>query len=95
MLRWAHSQNEEIKADGYRLLFFPDISASLAKQRATFRDIKAKLYTAGITFSLHPPARLCVTFNGDKHFFNTPEAAETFYRQINGSFATNTDEEQG
>lgn len=94
VLRWARSQKEDIMVDGYKILFFPDMSASLAKQRATFRDIKAKLYTAEITFSLCHPARLCVTFNGEKHLFNTPEAAETFYKQIKGSFPANADEEQ-
>ena len=95
VLRWARSQREDIKFDGNRILFFPDMSASLAKQRATFKDIKAKLYADGIAFSLRHPARLCITVNGDKHLFDTPAAAETFYDQIKGNFPANTDEEQG
>lgn len=91
VLRWARSQTEDIKFDGNRILFFPDMSASLAKQRATFKDIKAKLYTAGITFSLRHPARLCITVNGDKHIFDTPEAAETFYDKMKGNCPANTD----
>ena len=46
---------------------------TVVKQQATFKDIKAKLYTTGITFSLRHLAHLCITVNGDKHLFNTPE----------------------
>ena len=90
VLRWARLQKEGIKFDGNRILFFPDMSAGLAKQRATFKNIKAKLYAAGITFSLRHPARLCITANGETHLFNTPEAAETFYERIKGNFPANT-----
>lgn len=58
------------------------MSASLAKQQATFNDIKAKLHKAGITFTLRHPARLCITIDSDKQHFDTPAAAETFYEQI-------------
>lgn len=92
-LRWARSQKEDIKFNGNRILFFLDMSANLAKQRATLKDIKAKLYTAGISFSLRQPARLCIAVNGDKRLFDTPEAAGTFYDQIKGNFPANMNEE--
>ena len=71
------------------------MSASLAKQRATFKDIKDKLHTARIMFFLRHPAQLCITINGDRHLFDTPAAAEIFYDQIKGNFPANTDEEEG
>jgi len=41
VLRWARSQKKDFKFDGNGLLYFPDVSASLAKQRATIKDIEA------------------------------------------------------
>lgn len=67
VLRWARLQKEDIKFDGNRILFFPDMSASLAKRRATF---KTKFFTAGITFSLRHPVRLCIIVNGDIHLLH-------------------------
>ncbi|KAG7255322.1 LOW QUALITY PROTEIN: hypothetical protein CRUP_013651 [Coryphaenoides rupestris] len=83
------THKEDIQFDGNRILFFPDMSASLAKQRAMFKDIKAKLHKAGITFALRHPARLCITINGDTRQFNTPAAAESFYEQIRGNSVVN------
>lgn len=90
VLRWARLQKDDIKFNSNKILFFPDMSASLAKQRATFKDIKAKLYAAGITFSLHYPARLCITVNGNKHLFDSPAAAEGFYEK---NYATRGEEQ--
>ena len=55
VLRWAMLQRDDIKFNSNKILFFPDMSASLARQRATFRDINAKLYVSGITFSFALP----------------------------------------
>lgn len=93
VLRWARSQRDDIKFNGNRILFFPDMSASLAKQRATFKDIKAKLHAAGIAFSLRYPARLCVTVNGNRHLFDTPASAERYFEQIKGNFPTSNEEQ--
>ncbi|XP_075315187.1 uncharacterized protein l1td1 [Odontesthes bonariensis] len=67
VLCWARSQKGDIKFNDNRILFFPDFSAALARRRAAFRDIKAKLYKDGIVFALRHPARLCITIDGNKH----------------------------
>lgn len=85
VLRWARSQKGDIKFKDNRILFFPDMSASLAKQRAAFQDIKVKLHNAGIMFALRHPARLCITVDGNKHHFDTADAAEAFYKQLKPS----------
>lgn len=44
--------------------FFPDMSAEVARCRAEFKDVKAALRNAGITYGMLHPARLRVDFQG-------------------------------
>lgn len=68
--------------NGFRIHFYPDVSAEVAKKRAAFNPIKARLREAGIEFGLLFPARLRVTHNGQKHFFDSPQQATDFVQEV-------------
>ncbi len=72
-------RREELIFQGHRINIYPDLSASLARQRAAFNAVKSSLYRRKIRFGLRYPARLQVEFNGEILFFNTPKEAQAFY----------------
>ena len=72
-------QRQELVFRGSRVFFHEDFSAELGRKRATFRDVKSLLYEKGIRFGLLYPARLQVTHEGKRHYFDSPEAAKEFY----------------
>ncbi|CAM4297548.1 unnamed protein product [Leuciscus chuanchicus] len=79
--RWA--RQHEVKFKGNTLRVYPDLSAALAKKRATFNPVKQDLYQQGIRFRLLYPARLKVMFKGDtcNLIFETPDEANYFYEK--------------
>ncbi|KAG9266222.1 LINE-1 type transposase domain-containing protein 1 [Astyanax mexicanus] len=79
-LRWAR-EHPSTMYQGKKILFFPDMSSSLARRRAAFKGIKAKMYKDGVAFALLYPARLRITIGGKHSFFETPAEAEAFYLQ--------------
>lgn len=82
MLRWA--MKHKLKFRNVSLRVYQD-SASLAKQRAAFNDIKQELYRKRVRFGLLHPARLRVAFEGETVYFDTPDEARAFYaRRIAG-----------
>ena len=58
---------------------FPDFTAEVSKQRASFNDIKRKLRDAKVKYGLLFPARLIVSVDNKRYSFDSPEEAETFY----------------
>uniref|UniRef100_A0A4W5MEB3 L1 transposable element RRM domain-containing protein n=1 Tax=Hucho hucho TaxID=62062 RepID=A0A4W5MEB3_9TELE len=80
VLRWAR-EHGDITFQGHKIKIYQDFSSTLAKKLDAFNDIKSTLYKKGIRFGGIYPARLRVTFNGEVHFFKTPEEAESFYQQ--------------
>ncbi|KAF7645266.1 hypothetical protein LDENG_00207290 [Lucifuga dentata] len=78
-LQWA--RQHEIKYKGHNLRIYSDISATLAKKRAAFKNIKQLLYRRGLKFQLLHPARLQVLFEEETFVFGTPEEAQQFYNQ--------------
>ena len=70
----------QLSYKGKRIHIFPDYSATLARRRAEFKDVKAQLYQAGVKFGLIHPAKLRITFQGSAHTFDTPDAALQFFR---------------
>lgn len=57
---------------------FPDLSPEVAKLRAAFNPVKAKLRAAGINYSLFYPAKLAITLDGIRYTFEHPRDAEKF-----------------
>ncbi len=66
-LRWARTHDIEFK--GVKLRMYPHMSATLAKQRASFKNIKQLLYEKGIWFQLLYPARLRVQLENQTYNF--------------------------
>ena len=70
-----------IEYEGFKFRIYEDFAPSLVKKRAEFNDVKALMYKdrdvrCGMLF----PARLRVTFRGgSSHYFDSAEAAKTFY----------------
>lgn len=80
VLRWAKSHKDS-SYNGHKIKIFEDFSAAVARSRAAFNPVKGRLYRRGVRFGMLFPARLRVTHNNREYVFNSPEAAETFYRQ--------------
>lgn len=76
-LYWA--RQNEIQYKQHTLRFYPDLSASLSKKHAVFKNVKAAGYQKGIQFRLLYPARLRVTYGGKTLLFKTPSDAEAFH----------------
>ena len=76
-LRWARAN--DVKFQGTPLRIYPDLSAALARKRATFKEIKHLLYKKNVRFNLLHPARLRVEFDKQTFIFSSPEEAQKFY----------------
>ncbi len=62
----------------HRIMFFPDLSAELNKQRRQFDEVKKKLRAKGLVYGFIFPARLRVTVNGQAHVFQSPSEVDDF-----------------
>lgn len=63
---------------GSEIRIYADYSAEVARRRAVFTPIKARLREAGFQFSLLFPAKLRVVDGGTRQEFNTPAEATAF-----------------
>lgn len=79
VLRWA--RKHQMTYDGAKLTIYPDITAELARQRASFKGIKSALYERRIKFRLLHPACLLVSFQDKDYYFDSPQKAQDFYDQ--------------
>lgn len=80
VLQWA-KEHRDVSYKGHNIKFYEDFSASVARKRAAFNNVKSSLYKKGVRFGMLYPARLRVSLNGVDHYFDTPEKAELFFRQ--------------
>lgn len=71
-----------LEVRGMKLRFFPDISTEMAKIRASFRDVRKKLWSAGVKHGIIHPATLILTFKGDTKKFSNHLAAETYLKTV-------------
>lgn len=71
-----------LEVRGMKLRFFPDISTEMAKIRASFRDMRKKLWSAGVKHGIIHPATLILTFKGDTKKFSNHLAAETYLKTV-------------
>lgn len=58
--------------DNSKISLFPDFSAEVQKQRAQFNDVKKRLRSLEIQYSMLYPARLRVVARDEVHFFEKP-----------------------
>ncbi|CAM4585160.1 unnamed protein product [Leuciscus chuanchicus] len=89
LVRLHHYQTKELilklsreLGSGAVVRIFPDMSAEVARRRAEFKDVKTALRNAGITYGMLHPARLRVDFQGQRHLFQTPQAAMDFVSTV-------------
>lgn len=74
----------ELKYNGASISIFPDFSAALQKIRATFIDVKRRLRSHSIPYSMAYPARLRVAHNDKTLFFTSPKEAEEWLNLLPG-----------
>lgn len=75
----------ELKYNGASISIFPDFSAALQKIRATFTDVKRRLRSHSVLYSMAYPARLRVVHNDRTLFFTSPKEAEDWLNLLPGS----------
>lgn len=70
----------ELTFRGKTVHIFQDWPPSVAKKRAAFKDVKAKMRDLpGVRYGLTPSAKLQITFRGKRRVFDKPEEAEIFF----------------
>lgn len=80
--RVAGRRGDQLYFRGHKVFIFQDHSASTAQRRASFNAVKAQLYEKKVKFGIRmPAARLWIQHDGSRHFFDSPEEAQTFYNQ--------------
>ncbi|KAK7877080.1 hypothetical protein WMY93_021953 [Mugilogobius chulae] len=71
--------------EGKKVMFFPDISSELLKQRKTYDPVKKLLASFSIPdlrFGIIHPAKLLVTHKGKRHVFDNASQANVFAQQF-------------
>uniref|UniRef100_A0A673B6A9 L1 transposable element RRM domain-containing protein n=1 Tax=Sphaeramia orbicularis TaxID=375764 RepID=A0A673B6A9_9TELE len=81
ILRVARKE-KVFEARGMKLRFFPDLTANTAKARASYREVRNKLWNAGIKHGIIHPATLVLTFRGETRRFTDNVAAETYVKTV-------------
>ena len=78
--RVARRRGDQLYYRGQKVFIFQDHSASMAKKRAAFNDVKAKLHTKKINFGIQmPAARLWIMHEEKRVYFDSSDTAEAFY----------------
>lgn len=76
---------KEVTCDNSRVLFFPDLSPKVQKQRKPFDGVKSRLRDLNMDYGFIFPARLRVWHEDAWHFFNSPAKAEKFVDKLERS----------
>lgn len=61
--------------DNTKMSLFLNYSAEVQKKRAKFTNVKRRLRTLNLQYTMLFPAKLRVVANGEAHFFEKPAAA--------------------
>ncbi len=69
---------KDVLFQNHRIMFFPDLSAEVNKQRRQFDEVKKQLRAKGLMYDLIFPARLRVTVDGHAHVFQSPTEVNDF-----------------
>lgn len=71
-----------LEVRGMRLRIFPDQTADMAKKRGLFREVREKLWKAGVKQGIIHPATLVITYKEETMKFKDHEEAETFWKDV-------------
>ncbi len=63
---------------GMKVRIFPNLTMEMAKKRATFHGVKAKLCEEGIKHGLIYAATLIIPFNGETKYFQDHRVTKTY-----------------
>lgn len=77
ILRAARARGTVMFQD-HHIMFFPDLSSEVLKQRKRFEEVKIELRKRKIKYGMIFPAKLMVIFRDHRHFFDSPEEAGKF-----------------
>lgn len=72
----AAREMKMVKYQEHRVMFFPDFSAEVRKQRKQFEGVKKRLQSLNIEYRFGYPAKLIVCHNGQNTVCNSPEEVE-------------------
>ena len=80
--RVARRRGDQLYFRGEKVFIFQDHSASTAKKRAAFNDIKDKLHKKKITYGIQMPAvRFWILHDGKREYFDSSDKADAFYNE--------------
>lgn len=78
----AARAKKDVLFKNHRIMFFPDLSAEVNKQRRQFDEVKKKLRAKGLMYGFIFPARLRVTVDGQAHVFQSPSEVNDFLMSL-------------
>lgn len=81
----AARRKGEICYNNSVVALFPDFSAALQKQRASFLHVKKRLRDLNIQYSMSFPAKLRIIHEEKSHFFTTPSDADAWVNTLRRS----------
>lgn len=81
----AARRKGELRYNNSVIALFPDFSAALQKQRASFLHVKKRLRDMGVQYSMLFPAKLRVVHDERSHFFTSPSDADAWVNAIRRS----------
>lgn len=77
----AAGQNPDITINGQKIAFFPDFSAEVQRKKSKFLDVKRRLRSLQVSYSMLYPARLRVVTLNSAHFFDNPKGTAAWLDQ--------------
>lgn len=76
-MRVAHLKGQVIH-NGHHVMFFPDLSTEVPKQRKQYNQVKQQLRELHINFGLIFPAKMRISHHSNRLLFHTPAEVEEF-----------------
>lgn len=71
-------ERRQLTHEGQKLYIQQDFSAAVKEKRRSFNKVCERLIGLNIRFVMQFPAVLSLTYNGEKHAFQSPRAAQEF-----------------
>uniref|UniRef100_A0A3Q3B0V7 L1 transposable element RRM domain-containing protein n=1 Tax=Kryptolebias marmoratus TaxID=37003 RepID=A0A3Q3B0V7_KRYMA len=71
----------KVMYNGRHVMFFPDLSAEVVKQRKQYDQVKQQLRNLNINFGLIFPAKMRIFQRGNRFLFHTPTEVEEFIQK--------------
>lgn len=68
--------------NGHHVMFFPDLSTEVQKQRKQYNQVKQQLREMHINFGLIFPAKMRIFHHDNRLLFHTPTEVEDFIRRL-------------